>query len=681
MEENQKAENRILSKFYNSCQAFAGIAILWLIIILLLSVFESIFNNISHGLKSGFFEILAWSTLLNFLYWLKLLFIFFIIFTAIYFISARFARLVFQILIVLLSLVQLGLLLYFNTSLVLLGADLYSYSIQDIKQTLGASGGVNILSISIFIVLISGIIAALHFISHRIKLNRFQALFLLVMSIIILLTETSDLVGRPNFKSDFENSLILNKSDYFFSATYAHFFPEKFEIDIYSENYINDFDDKDAGAINFEYVDEVNYPFLHKDASQDVLSPFFRAKESLPNIVIILVEGLGRAYSNDGAYLGSFTPFLDSLSEQSLFWRNMLSQGGRTFAVLPSILGSLPFGKNGFLDLGKMPDQLSLLNLLKFNGYQTSFYYGGDANFDRMRQYLQANHVDEIRDEKTFPSGYLKLPSINGFSWGYNDKELFRYFLSSRTITQNLKPQLSVILTVSTHNPFIINESEKYAQVLEKQMNSLKFDESRKQLYKKYKDQYASILYMDDAVQMFFKEYKKRPDYENTIFIITGDHRMPEIPMSTKIDRYHVPMIVYSPLLKRTAEFSSVSSHFDLPPTVLAYLKSNHKIKVPYINSWIGEGLDTGRNFRNLHRIPLMQNKTDILDFVIGEYHLNGNDLFRLNPGMDEERINDAAKKNHLLNEFNLFKKRNAVIVNGGKIIPDTLYKNYTLPK
>ena len=184
MEENQKAENRILNKFYNSCQAFAGIAILWLIIIFLLSVFENIFNNISHGLKSGFFEILAWSTLLNFLYWLKLIFIFFIIFTAIYFISARFARLVFQILIVLLSLVQLGLLLYFNTSLVLLGADLYSYSIQDIRQTLGASGGVNILSISIFIVLISGIIAALHFISHRIKLNKFQALFLLVMSVL-----------------------------------------------------------------------------------------------------------------------------------------------------------------------------------------------------------------------------------------------------------------------------------------------------------------------------------------------------------------------------------------------------------------------------------------------------------------------------------------------------------------
>lgn len=186
---------------------------------------------------------------------------------------------------------------------------------------------------------------------------------------------------------------------------------------------------------------------------------------------------------------------------------------------------------------------------------------------------------------------------------------------------------------------------------------------------------------MDDAIRLFMNEYRKRADFANTIFIITGDHRMPEIPMSTKIDRYHVPMIVYSPLLKRTARFSSVSSHFDLPPTLLAFLKNNYKIKLPGINSWIGEGLDTSRNFRNLHRIPLIQNKTDIIDFVMGEYHLNGTDLFKLNTEMGEERLNDDARKNQLLNEFNLFKKRNAIIVNGGKIIPDSLYKSYTLPK
>jgi uncharacterized sulfatase len=65
----------------------------------------------------------------------------------------------------------------------------------------------------------------------------------------------------------------------------------------------------------------------------------------------------------------------------------------------------------------------------------------------------------------------------------------------------------------------------------------------------------------------------------------------------------------------------------------------------------------------------------------MGEYHLNGNDVFKLTPGLDEEIVRDDKIKSQLLSEFNLFKKRNAVIVNGGKIIPDSLYKNYTLPK
>ncbi|MDP2415058.1 LTA synthase family protein [Daejeonella sp.] len=681
MEQNQKSENQILSKFYNSCQAFAGIAILWLILILLLSVIENIFNSITHGLESGFFEIMVWSSVLNVLYWLKLLFFLFIVFTAIYFFSAKFARFFFQAFIVFLFIIQLGLLLYFNTSLVPLGADLYSYSMEDINQTLGASGGVSFLSVSVFIILTIGVIAALHFLSRRIKLKRIPAITLPVLSAIYLLSGISEHNFKPDFQSEFENNLIENKSDYFLKSSYTFLFPEKIEIDIYDDSYIGDFADNEESNIEYEYVDEINYPFLHKDASQDVLSPFFNTGDSPPNIVMLIAEGLGRAFSNEGAYLGSFTPFLDSLSDQSLSWNNALSQGGRTFAVLPSILGSLPFAKSGFLELEKMPDQLSLLNLLKFNGYQTSFYYSGDASFDRMRQYLEANDVDEIRDEKTFPKGYLKLPKVNNFSWGYNDKELFRYYLASRPAIQNAKPQLNIILTVSTHNNFLINESDKYARVFEQHMNILKFNDSKKLLHRKNRIQYVSILYMDDAIRLFMNEYKKRADFANTIFIITGDHRMPEIPMSTKIDRYHVPMIVYSPLLKRTARFSSVSSHFDLPPTLLAFLKNNYKIKLPGINSWIGEGLDTSRNFRNLHRIPLIQNKTDIIDFVMGEYHLNGNDLFKLNPGMDEERLNDDARKNQLLNEFNLFKKRNAVITNGGKIIPDSLYKNYTLPK
>lgn len=681
MKDKQVSSKALIDKFYDACESFSALSIVWLILILLFSTFENVFNSTTHGLQSNFFSILVWSFLMDVFYWLRLFLFLFIIYTIVFFISAKIAKVLLQALIVLLFLIQAGLMLYFNTSLVLLGADLYNYSIKDIEQTLGASGGVSVISISILVILILTVISALYFLPKKIKIKKTPALALPILSILFLFIGVKKLIAVPSFKSDFENNLILNKSDYFISASYEHFFSTKFEVDIYADSYIGDFGENEIKIIDFEYVDDVEYPFLHKYVAQDVLSPFFQTKkDTLPNIVIILVEGLGQAYSNKSAYLGSFTPFIDSLSNHSLYWENMLSQGGRTFAVLPSILGSLPFAKNGFLELENPPKQLSLLSLLKLNGYQTSFYYSGDASFDRMGLFLKENKIDEIRDEKTFPSGYLKLPSQNGFTWGYNDKELFRYFLSSRSATENKKPQFSVVLTVSTHSPFLINESNKYEKLFENRMNTLNFPDSQKDLYRKYQSQYSSILYMDDALRYFIKEYQKREDFSNTIFMITGDHRMPEIPMSTKIDRFHVPFIIYSPMLKRTETFSSISSHFDIPSTILSFLNSNNQIKMPMLSSWIGEGLDTGRVFGNSHRIPLMQNKNDIVDFVMGEYHLNGNDLFKLNQQLEEEKVDDEARKNQMINEFNLFKIRNTSISNGGKLIPDTLYKKYTLP-
>ncbi len=114
-----------------------------------------------------------------------------------------------------------------------------------------------------------------------------------------------------------------------------------------------------------------------------------------PNLVFILVEGLGKAFSGPNAYLGSFTPFLDELAGKSLYWENFLASQGRTFAALPSILASLPFAEQGFNELGKrMPRHLSLMSILKHNGYRLKFYIGGDPDFDNERLFLQQQGVD-----------------------------------------------------------------------------------------------------------------------------------------------------------------------------------------------------------------------------------------------------------------------------------------------
>ena len=680
LEKYKKRNKSSFDRFKPLVQSFAALSLIWLGLLFILSLIEISLNSKFHGLPLNFFKLISWSFYLDLIFWLKFIPVLFIIYSLLYLVLPRLASFSYKLFISFVFAVQLLLISYFNTALVMLGADLFGYSIEDITQTVGASGGVSIVSAVLFILLVLFNVAILNLLPKRLKMNSLVAVTIILIAVIFIPINAVSEVGNVNLNSDYANNLVTNKSEHFYSSAYTHYFPQIYEIDIYADSYIGDFIDKLSKAIPFEYVDEENYPFLHKKMENDVLTPFFEPGQQKPNVVIILVEGLGRAFTNNGAYLGNFTPFLDSLSNKSLYWKNFMSEGGRTFAVLPSVLGSLPFAQNGYMAMGpKMPEQLSLINLLDANGYETSFYYGGDSRFDNMSDYLKLNNIDEINDEAKFPaSGYSKLPANNGFSWGYSDKALFKYYLNSRPSDTLHKPQLSVLLTVATHSPFLIDEKEKYTRKFEERMDQLGFGEERKKNYRNYEKQYVSVLYADDALKGFLESYKKRPDYKNTIFLITGDHRIPEIPMSTKLDRYHVPFIIYSPMLKRTAEMSSVSTHFDIAPSLLSFLETNYSVKLPDQMSWVGKGLDTTRGFQNIHEVPLMQTKTDLVDFIMGEYHLNGDNLYKFNSMMEEELVKDEDKKAQLRNAFNLFKKRNAEIIKGGNIVPDTIFRNYT---
>jgi phosphoglycerol transferase MdoB-like AlkP superfamily enzyme len=654
-----------------------------ILLFLLLRITETINVGVQYGWKSITAKAIGIGCVKDIVFIIITACIIYIPYALLYIYRKQLANIFFIILSTIACIIQAALMQYFLTTLVPLGGDVWNYSWVDIQQTVGAAGGVKTSAIILFIVLITVAIASFIFLPKKLKPTFFIATIILAAITVTTLTSFSTKIQRWSIQPEFINNFTTNKSFFFYQKSWIHFFPEQTEtdIDIYADSYIDDYGTNNTNkALAFKYIDEQQYPFLHTEETPDVLSPFFQTTTTKPNIVIILVEGLGRAFTNKGAYLGNFTPFLDSLSEHSLYWQNFLSEGGRTFAVLPSLLGSLPFGKNGFNEWGtSMPNHLSLISLLRHNGYQSSFYYGGDAHFDNMDIFLQKNNINTIFDEKTFPATYTKMPANNGFTWGYGDKELFRRYIETlgNDTTQDKPPYCNVLLTVSTHSPFLINDQATYLQKVENHFTKLGFDEEKKKESRNYTYQYASILFTDDALRNFFEAYSKRSDYNNTVFMITGDHRMPEIPMSTKIDRYHVPLIIFSPLLKRTANFASISTHFDITPSVLAWLKNQYNIAIPTIASWLGNGLDTNRMFRNIHNYPFMQTKNDINDFVLGDYMINGNDLFKINTNMDLFGEEDKEKNNQLQSAFDNFKQRNQKIIQGAKLIPDSVYRQY----
>jgi hypothetical protein len=415
----------------------------------------------------------------------------------------------------------------------------------------------------------------------------------------------------------------------------------------------------------FRYLDP-RTPFLHAEQTPDTLGPHFvDDRRTPPNLVFVIVEGLGRSFSGPGADLGSFTPFLDELAGRSLYFENFLSGQGRTFAVLPSVFGSLPFGDEGFLALGaRMPEHATLLSVLKGQGYRTRFFCGTDPAFDNEEAFLRRQGLDEIYGRKDFGSD---VPRVN--SWGFDDNELVSFTLAhqGQPISQ---PFVDVVQTITMHDPYQFLGQERYTSRFEDRLNQLGLSEAQKGRYRSQRAIYTSILYTDDALRRYFQAASAQPWFSHTIFVITGDHRLPEIPMGEWTDRYHVPLIIHSALLRQPQRIRAVSSQFDIAPSLLALLAHGYGLRSPAAVTWLGSGLDLEPGFRNLHEMPLKQTKPTLDTFVQGQWALNRDSLYRLLDGLHAEPVQDDKMLARLRMRFGALRAANAAFQRTGTLMP-----------
>ena len=400
------------------------------------------------------------------------------------------------------------------------------------------------------------------------------------------------------------------------------------------------------------------YPFLHDEATPDTLGPYFGPTRDgrPPNVVVIVVEGLGRSFSGPDAPLGSFTPFLDGLAARSLYFDNFLANQGRTFGVLPALLGSLPVAEQGFAALGpKMPAHAGLFNVLRRQGYHGAFYLGTDADFDNERGLLQLQEVDDIVDLGHFGPGYQRNPYSE---WGYPDRELVSRVLAD---SGRLRPPFVLGLqTISMHTSYRFPGQEAYKAGVEARLQALGIPEARRAPYRAQADIYSAILYTDDQLRRYFEGVAKAPWYADTIFVVTGDHRLAEIPQDTHIERYHVPLLVFSPLLRRPAHIRAVSSHLDVTPSLLALLSHTYGLRRPARASWTGTGLDMAETFRSAHEFPLKQTKTSVPDFVSGRWFLHDGRLFELQDGIRASEVDDDGVRAQVAARLQAYQAANA---------------------
>lgn len=581
--------------------------------------------------------------------------------------SLKLANTVFVTSIVLYTTAGFLIMRYFTYQLIPLDSSLYSYSWREITYTIQTSTVNMALLLFTLAILCSILFVAFYYL----KKTSFHKRLLYVVYSLLFLSEI--LYVFVQLSSSLEYDLFsMNKPNYFYTQSLNYILQDKIE------NYtLADAEAYQKSNAAHSFI-STEYPLLHTFKNDNVLQPYFNTFDTAPNVVILIVEGLNDDFIH--SYKGAeMMPFLSHLVTKSLYWNRCFTLGERSFAVVPSLTGSLPYGDIGFMQLDRYPNHLSLISILKANHYHTTFFYGQGKWFHNKGKYFEFNNADLIIDQLNFGKQYKKiLVGPEHCFWGYNDKDLFHQSLQIIDTMPNQK-RLDVYFTGTSHSPYVIDDTLYY----EKKFSQLiKGISSKEQVafFNTYKKYILTELFVDDALSAFMANYKKRKDYENTIFIITGDHPMTELPRANALKKYHVPLIIYSPKLKEAKTFTQTASHLDVYETLLSLL-SFYQIKIPAVSSALGSTLNV-TNTKRKASIAFMNGNREIVDYLSNDYFLSGQQLYKVNYDLSIVKSTDKFREAELRKELALFNRLNLYVCNKDKILSDSLYctyLNYTL--
>ena len=253
---------------------------------------------------------------------------------------------------------------------------------------------------------------------------------------------------------------------------------------------------------------------------------------------------------------------------------------------------------------------------------------------------------------------------------GYPDDALFsRSFEVMDSIAKT--PYLNIYHTATSHEPYLFEQKPEYEKMFDEKMKKIVVSKDIKRTLKATKTVLVTFMFADDCIKKFFADYAKRPEYSNTIFFITGDHHIGSFPSTGNIDDYHVPLIIYSPMLKAPKKFYSVNSHNNLAPAITSLVLNNYKMAYnPKEVNWLADVLDTCASFRNIQSMPFMQWSREINDYIYKDYMLSDGELYKLTPELLMEPYTNDSIKNYISRLLENFKIINSYVCDSNKIYP-----------
>jgi len=297
-----------------------------------------------------------------------------------------------------------------------------------------------------------------------------------------------------------------------------------------------------------------------KDPEKDGLFDISRQinsaeEEKRLNVILISVESLSAKYLTEFGNDKNWTPFLDTLKEESLYFPEFYATGTRTTRGLEAITLSVP--PTPGRSIVKRPDNARIYSIgkvFKDKGYDVAFLYGGRGFFDNMNAFFKGNGY-RIVDENDFDKSQVTFKN----AWGVCDGDLFNKTIeeADKAIKSD-KPFFFHIMTTSNHRPYTYPEGKI----------DIPSGTGRS----------GAVKYTDYTIKILIEEAKKHEWFKDTVFVITADHCAGSAgKIGLPVIRYHIPLWIYCPSHIEPKIVSKISSQIDIGPTVFSLMNFRYE--------------------------------------------------------------------------------------------------------
>jgi phosphoglycerol transferase MdoB-like AlkP superfamily enzyme len=334
--------------------------------------------------------------------------------------------------------------------------------------------------------------------------------------------------------------------------------------------------------------------FSKEQANETVKDLYVAAKDTTerilttnrPNVVLFIMESFTADLTKSLGNADGITPKFDSLAKQGVLFSRIYSTGNRTDKGVLGTLAGFPSLATGNLVkyTNKMQKLPAISQQFLKNGYSTSFFYGGQSEFDNYKAFILTHGYQTLIDKGSF-----KEKDMNS-KWGAYDGVLFNRQLME--LNKEKQPFFSTTLTLTNHEPFEVPGTHKFGS------------ETNAESFK------STAYYTDSCINDFLIKAKSKLWYKNTLFIFIADHGHNLPKMTSEVympERYHIPLMFFGEVIKpeyRGKVYSRPGSQTDLAATLMKQLDIDAQpftwsknLFNPYTNAFAFFSWDNGLGF------------------------------------------------------------------------------------